>query len=338
MAAMFTMMNNARLSVGVQGVGVAEAAMQHALAYAADRHQGPTPLSDTGAIIDHADVRRMLATMKAEVFSARAIALSCAVAIDMARATDAPDWQARAALLTPIAKAFGTDTGVVMASMGIQVHGGMGFIEDTGAAQYLRDVRVTTIYEGTNGIQAMDLVGRKMMDAGEAAKGARDEAKWMRLAEAGLGIASGDSPYAFSNLKGAMPALRGYGEDIRELRKEDRARVKDLFEIQKERADVANKEKMLEVQRLAATKPSSVEFLAQLYKTDPELARKIQGERKAGVMTFEEAYKIIAADLKNASLSDAEKAQKARNLMSISEGGGASVPNVLTYVPGQGIK
>ena len=179
---------------------------------------------------------------------------------------------------------------------------------------------------------------KMIMDAGEAAKGARDEAKWMRLAEAGLGIASGDSPYAFSNLKGAMPALRGYGEDIRELRKEDRARVKDLFEIQKERADVANKEKMLEVQRLAATKPSSVEFLAQLYKTDPELARKIQGERKAGVMTFEEAYKIIAADLKNASLSDAEKAQKARNLMSISEGGGASVPNVLTYVPGQGIK
>ena len=170
MAAMFTMMNNARLAVGVQGVGVADAATQAAVRYAMGRVQG-----GTGTIIDHADVRRMLATMKAEVFSARAIALSCAVAIDMARATDAPDWQARAALLTPIAKAFGTETGVDMASMGIQVHGGMGFIEETGAAQYLRDVRVTTIYEGTNGIQAMDLVGRKMMDAGEAAFRLLDE-------------------------------------------------------------------------------------------------------------------------------------------------------------------
>ena len=170
MAAMFTMMNNARLAVGVQGIGVADAATQAAVRHAMGRVQG-----GTGTIIDHADVRRMLATMKAEVFSARAIALSCAVAIDMARATDAPDWQARAALLTPIAKAFGTETGVDMASMGIQVHGGMGFIEETGAAQYLRDVRVTTIYEGTNGIQAMDLVGRKMMDAGEAAFRLLDE-------------------------------------------------------------------------------------------------------------------------------------------------------------------
>jgi len=170
MAAMFTMMNNARLAVGAQGVGVADAATQAAVRYAMERVQG-----GAGTIIEHADVRRMLATMKAEVFSARAIALSCAVAIDMARATDAPEWQARAALLTPIAKAFGTDTGVDMASIGIQVHGGMGFIEDTGAAQYLRDVRVTTIYEGTNGIQAMDLVGRKMMDAGEAAFRLLDE-------------------------------------------------------------------------------------------------------------------------------------------------------------------
>ena len=170
MAAMFTMMNNARLAVGAQGVGVADAATQAAVGYAMGRVQG-----GAGTIIEHADVRRMLATMEAEVFSARAIALSCAVAIDMARATGAPDWQARAALLTPIAKAFGTDTGVDMASMGIQVHGGMGFIEDTGAAQYLRDVRVTTIYEGTNGIQAMDLVGRKMMDAGEAAFRLLDE-------------------------------------------------------------------------------------------------------------------------------------------------------------------
>ncbi|MCE6950484.1 acyl-CoA dehydrogenase [Cereibacter sphaeroides] len=164
MAAMFTMMNNARLGVGVQGVGVAEAATQAAVAYALERRQG-----GSGTIIEHADVRRMLAVMKAETFSARAIALACAVALDMARATGSAEWQARAALLTPIAKAYGTDVGIEVASMGVQVHGGTGFIEGTGAAQYLRDVRVTAIYEGTNGIQAMDLVGRKMMDGGEAA-------------------------------------------------------------------------------------------------------------------------------------------------------------------------
>ena len=169
MAAMFTMMNNARLSVAAQGVGVAEAALQHALAYAMDRKQGATPVDGDGAIIDHADVRRMLAAMRAEVFAARSIALSCAVAIDMTTATGSPDWQARAALLTPIAKAYGTDTACEVASLGVQVHGGMGFIEETGAAQFLRDARILPIYEGTNGIQAMDLVGRKMADGGEAA-------------------------------------------------------------------------------------------------------------------------------------------------------------------------
>ncbi|MDT8857231.1 acyl-CoA dehydrogenase [Paracoccaceae bacterium Fryx2] len=169
MAAMFTMMNNARLGVGVQGIGVAEAATQLALAHALERRQGATPVEGGGTIIDHADVRRMLAVMKAETFSARAIALACAVAIDMGRATGAADWLARAALLTPIAKAYGTDMGIEVAGLGVQVHGGMGFIEQTGAAQFLRDVRVTAIYEGTNGIQAMDLVGRKMMDGGEAA-------------------------------------------------------------------------------------------------------------------------------------------------------------------------
>ena len=174
MAAMFTMMNNARLGVGMQGVAVAEAAFQQALGYAMDRKQGKTPLG-SGAIIDHADVRRMLAQMKAEVFSARAIGLACAVAIDMGRATGAAEWLARAALLTPIAKAYGTDVGCEVAHLGVQVHGGMGFIEETGAAQFSRDVRVTTIYEGTNGIQAMDLVGRKMMDQGEAAYRLFDE-------------------------------------------------------------------------------------------------------------------------------------------------------------------
>ncbi|MEY8837711.1 acyl-CoA dehydrogenase, partial [Cribrihabitans sp. XS_ASV171] len=127
------------------------------------------------SIAAHADVRRMLMTMKAEVFAARAIALACAVAIDMEDATGEEHWAKRAAFLTPIAKAFGTDTGVEVSNMGIQVHGGMGFIEETGAAQYARDVRVTTIYEGTNGIQAMDFVARKMMDGGEAAFRILDE-------------------------------------------------------------------------------------------------------------------------------------------------------------------
>jgi alkylation response protein AidB-like acyl-CoA dehydrogenase len=173
MAAMFTMMNNARLGVGVQGIGVAEAAFQQAMAYATERKQGRA--GGTGTIAEHADVRRMLATMKAEIFAARSIALNCAVAIDMARATGDAKWAARAAFLTPIAKAYGTDVGVEVAGMGIQVHGGMGFIEETGAAQFLRDVRVTAIYEGTNGIQAMDLVGRKLMDGGEAAHVLLDE-------------------------------------------------------------------------------------------------------------------------------------------------------------------
>lgn len=168
MAAMFTMMNNARLGVGLQGVGIAEAAYQHALAYAMERKQGRTGTT-SGVIADHADVRRMLMTMKADVFAARCIGAACAVAIDMETATGQEEWGARAALLTPIAKAFGTDTGIEVSNTGIQVHGGMGFVEETGAAQFGRDVRVTAIYEGTNGIQSMDLVGRKMMDGGEAA-------------------------------------------------------------------------------------------------------------------------------------------------------------------------
>ena len=169
MSAMFTMMNNARLGVGIQGVGVAEAAYQQALDYALTRQQGRTADADQQTIIGHADVRRMLATMKAQVHSARAIGLACAVAIDMATATDSPEWKARAALLTPIAKAYGSDVGVAVASEGVQIHGGMGFIEETGAAQFLRDIRITPIYEGTNGIQAMDLVARKMADGGDAA-------------------------------------------------------------------------------------------------------------------------------------------------------------------------
>ena len=201
MAAMFTMMNNARLGVGVQGISVAEAAFQQALAYAMDRRQGKTPLGD-GAIIDHADVRRMLGQMKAEVFAARSIALACAVAIDMGRATGDAAWLARAALLTPIAKAYGTDIGNEVAALGVQVHGGMGFIEETGAAQFARDVRVTAIYEGTNGIQAMDLVGRKMMDGGEAAFRLIDEI------EAGAEAARDRFPDLATPVWNAAEALR----------------------------------------------------------------------------------------------------------------------------------
>lgn len=172
-AAMFTMMNNARLGVGVEGLGVAEAATQKAVAFAMERKQGKTPLGEagTGAIIDHADVRRMLMTMKALTATARAICLDTAFSLDMAKASDdGATWKARAAFLTPICKAFSTDTGNEVAHLGVQVHGGMGFVEETGAAQFSRDVRVTAIYEGTNGIQAMDLVGRKLSDGGTAAR------------------------------------------------------------------------------------------------------------------------------------------------------------------------
>jgi alkylation response protein AidB-like acyl-CoA dehydrogenase len=201
MAAMFTMMNNARLAVGAQGVGIAEASTQHALAYAMDRTQGKTN-GPTGTIIEHADVRRMLNTMKADTQAARAIALACAVAIDMGRATDDPGWIARAAFLTPIAKAFGTDVGNEVAQIGVQVHGGMGFIEETGAAQYARDVRITSIYEGTNGIQAMDLVSRKMMDGGDAAFALLDEVE--ALAE----DARGQFPEMAQTVWGAAENLR----------------------------------------------------------------------------------------------------------------------------------
>jgi len=171
MAAMFTMMNNARLGVGIEGLGIAEVATQKALAYALDRKQGKTP-DGSPHIAGHADVRRMLLTMRAMTRAARTICYDCAFSLDMARADD-PDGhhKARGAFLTPIAKAIGTETGIEVAQIGVQVHGGMGFIEETGAAQYVRDVRVTAIYEGTNGIQAMDLVGRKLGDGGAAAHG-----------------------------------------------------------------------------------------------------------------------------------------------------------------------
>lgn len=174
MSAMFTMMNNARLGVGVEGVGVAEAAVQKAVTFALERKQGRTPIGDRhGPIFDHADVRRMLALMKAQTQAARALCLDCALHLDLAEAAATADERAAAAamgaFLTPLAKAFGTDTGCEVSHQGVQVHGGAGYVEETGAAQFSRDVRVTTIYEGTNGIQALDLVGRKLADGGETA-------------------------------------------------------------------------------------------------------------------------------------------------------------------------
>ncbi|WP_321499090.1 acyl-CoA dehydrogenase [Breoghania sp.] len=168
LACMFTMMNNARLAVGVQGLGVAEAALQRAVAYALDRRQGKAS-GWTGEgmapIAMHPDVRRNLMTMRALTGVARALCYRCAAAIDMAHQSEGDDkkrWSERAALLTPIAKAMPTDIGVDVASLGVQIHGGMGYVEETGAAQLLRDARIAPIYEGTNGIQSIDLVMRKL--------------------------------------------------------------------------------------------------------------------------------------------------------------------------------
>ena len=173
MTCMFTMMNEARVAVGLQGVAIAERALQQALEYARERKQGrgdgPNAPASV-AIIEHADVRRMLLTMRALTRAARAICYATAVALDRSHRELDPaarkTAQERAALLTPVAKAFSTDIGIEVASLGVQVHGGMGFIEETGAAQHYRDARIAAIYEGTNGIQSIDLVTRKLPLAG----------------------------------------------------------------------------------------------------------------------------------------------------------------------------
>ena len=170
MRAMFTMMNNARLNVGSQGVQIGERATQQALAYAAERVQSARAggaTRDPVAIIDHADVRRMLLRMKAGTEAARALLYYATGMVDRKNCGDEAAG-ARLELLTPLVKAYGTDMGCEIASIGVQVHGGMGFVEETGAAQHYRDVRIAPIYEGTNGIQAADLVARKLpMESGE---------------------------------------------------------------------------------------------------------------------------------------------------------------------------
>src|ERR1700719_2427886 len=187
MACMFTMMNEARLAVGLQGVAIAETATQQAIAYARERRQGRAAggaaakaSTEPVPIIAHVDVRRMLLTMRSLTRAARTICFATAVALDRSHlAADPAARKAaheRAALLTPVAKAFSTDIGTEVASLGIQVHGGMGFIEETGAAQHYRDARIAQIYEGTNGIQAIDLITRKVpLSGGAAVRGYIDE-------------------------------------------------------------------------------------------------------------------------------------------------------------------
>ena len=174
LACMFTMMNNARLAVGLQGVAISERAYQHALEYAHDRVQSPSVGNkEAGPIIRHADVRRMLQTMKSITEAGRALAYDACASLDFAHQSEDAETRAResarAAYLTPIVKGWCTEVAQEVTSLGVQVHGGMGFIEETGAAQHYRDARILPIYEGTNAIQALDLVGRKtLFDKGEA--------------------------------------------------------------------------------------------------------------------------------------------------------------------------
>jgi alkylation response protein AidB-like acyl-CoA dehydrogenase len=174
LACMFTMMNHARLSVGLQGVAVSERALQHAVAYARERVQGSTGASPARVtIIHHPDVRRMLLTMKALTEAGRALAYVAMASHDHTHHAPGAEsrayHEARIALLTPIVKGWCTEVSMEVTSLGVQVHGGMGFIEETGAAQYMRDARILPIYEGTNGIQALDLIGRKFLRDGGGA-------------------------------------------------------------------------------------------------------------------------------------------------------------------------
>ena len=185
---MFIMMNAARFAVGLEGVAIAERAFQRALAFARERVQGRDLAGSSGAvpIIRHPDVRRMLMLMKSQAEAMRALAYTTAAAMDVAAKTESTTHQAFVDLRIPVVKGWSTETGIEIASLGVQVHGGMGFVEETGAAQYLRDARITTIYEGTTGIQAMDLVGRKIArEGGATAKGWLAEVKKLdaRLAE-----------------------------------------------------------------------------------------------------------------------------------------------------------
>ncbi len=200
---MFIMMNAARFAVGLEGVAIAERAFQRALAFSRERLQGRDLVAGgkTVPIIRHPDVRRMLMLMKSQAEAMRALAYTTAAAMDFARKAGNPAerkrHQAYVDLMIPVVKGWSTETGIEIASLGVQVHGGMGFVEETGAAQYLRDARITTIYEGTTGIQAMDLVGRKIArEGGETAK------QWLaelKTFDAGLARSKHPDVQAFRN-------------------------------------------------------------------------------------------------------------------------------------------
>ena len=212
LACMFTMMNNARLSVGLQGISIAERAYQMARDYALTRVQGrPIGASEAGSpIIGHPDVRRMLMTLRAESEAARALAYFAAGALDRSKHQAEPSEREKSLrlveLLIPVVKAWSTDLGCEAASLAVQVHGGMGFIEETGAAQLYRDIRIAPIYEGTNGIQANDLVGRKLARDGGAA--ARDFIAGLRACDSDLATARGEEfPGIRANLAEGAVAL-----------------------------------------------------------------------------------------------------------------------------------
>jgi len=200
---MFIMMNAARFAVGLEGVAIAERAFQRALAFSRERLQGRDLVAGgkTVPIIRHPDVRRMLMLMKSQAEAMRALAYTTAAAMDFAHKSGNPverkRHQAYVDLMIPVVKGWSTETGIEIASLGVQVHGGMGFVEETGAAQYLRDARITTIYEGTTGIQAMDLVGRKIArEGGETAK------QWLaelKTFDAGLARSKHPDVQAFRN-------------------------------------------------------------------------------------------------------------------------------------------
>lgn len=217
LACMFTMMNEARLFVGVQGVAIGERAYQTALNYSHERVQGTPPGQETGApIVHHPDVRRMLIDMKARLMGARAIAMATASADDLGN-------HARAGLLTPITKSYGSDLGVDVASIGVQVHGGMGYVEETGAAQHLRDSRIAPIYEGTNGIQAMDLVGRKLRrDGGEEMRALLSDLKDIKtLAESSSSNGEGDLSVCVRALEAGIETMTTATDIVLNAKEED---------------------------------------------------------------------------------------------------------------------
>ena len=226
LAAMFIMMNSARLDVGIQGVGIAERAYQQALKYALERRQGRSAWTGqtSAPIFDHPDVRRMLVLMRAKIDAARAICMLTSVEADLAvhAGTEAERKAARLReeLLTPIAKAWCSDIGVEVSSLAVQIHGGAGFVEETGVAQHYRDVRITPIYEGTNGIQAMDLAGRKLgMENGQAMRQliADIRATARELASGPLSIIGGRLAVAVDTLEEAtnwMIARRGEADAL----------------------------------------------------------------------------------------------------------------------------